>query len=108
MLKFINSEKAQNFAKSSPYFLSYVVPVKIKVKILQNFVAYSEYRTHAIISCGLYIFYPISKDHLCTVTFGLMYGLYSRAASNQEWHTVSKYRLKNSKCEKVQPRSDIL
>ena len=29
-------------------------------------------------------FYPISKDHLCTVTFGLMYGLYSRAASNQE------------------------
>ena len=63
MLKFINSEKAQNFAKSSPYFLSYVVPVKIKVKILQNFVAYSEYRTRAIISCGLYIFYPISKDH---------------------------------------------
>ena len=26
------------------------------------------------------LFYPISKDHLCTVTFGLMYGLYSRAA----------------------------
>ena len=42
------------------------------------------YRTRAIISRGLYIFYPISKDHLCTVTFGLMYGLYSRAASNQE------------------------
>ena len=29
-------------------------------------------------------FYPISKDHLCIVTFGLMYGLYSRATSNQE------------------------
>ena len=29
-------------------------------------------------------FYPIYKDHLCTVSLCLMYGLYSRAASNQE------------------------
>ena len=29
-------------------------------------------------------FYPISKDHLCTVTFALTYVLDSRAASNQE------------------------
>ena len=35
---------------------------------------------YAIISRGLYIFYPISKDHICIVTFGLLYGLYSRAA----------------------------
>ena len=48
------------------------------------FVLLFEYRTRAIISRGLYTFYPISKDHLCNVTFGLMYGLYSRAASNQE------------------------
>ena len=34
--------KPQNFAKSSP-FLPYVVPVKSKMKILQNFVAFSEY-----------------------------------------------------------------
>ena len=32
-----------NVAEISPLFLSYVVPVKSKVKILQNFVAFSEY-----------------------------------------------------------------
>ena len=40
------------------------------------------YRMLAIISRGLYTFL---LHYLCTVTFGLMYGLYSRAASNQEW-----------------------
>jgi hypothetical protein len=33
-----------------------------------------KYRTRAIISRGLYTFYPFFEDHLCTVTFGLMYG----------------------------------
>ena len=57
-----------------------------------------DYRTRAIISRGLYIFYPISKDHF----FGfkgffsdnsfLMYGLYSRAASNQEWLMMARVR----------------
>ena len=48
------------------------------------------YRTRAIISRGLYIFYPISKDHLFVFkeVFSensvLMYGLYSRAASNHD------------------------
>ena len=48
------------------------------------------YRTRAIISCGLYIFYSISKDHffvfkeVFSENSVLMYGLYSRAASNQE------------------------
>ena len=37
-------------------------------------------------------FYPISKDHLCTVIFGLMYGLYSRAASNQERPMMARVR----------------
>ena len=32
------------------------------------------YRTHAIITRGLYTFYPLFEVHLCTVTFGLMYG----------------------------------
>jgi hypothetical protein len=32
------------------------------------------YRTRAIIGRGLYTFYPLFEVHLCTVTFGLMYG----------------------------------
>ena len=42
------------------------------------------YHTRAIISRGLYIFLPHFQRPFSTVTFGLMYGLYSRAASNQE------------------------
>ena len=42
-LKFIYSEKATKFCKISTLILSYVVPVKNKVDILQNFVAFSEY-----------------------------------------------------------------
>ena len=42
------------------------------------------YRTRAIITRGLYTFYPLFEVHLCTVTFGLMYGWHSRAVSNQE------------------------
>jgi hypothetical protein len=34
----------------------------------------STYRTRAIITRGLYTFYPLFEVHLCTVTFGLMYG----------------------------------
>ena len=51
---------------------------------------FPEYRTSAIISRGLYIFYPISKDHFIVFkevfpeNSVLMYGLYSRAASNEE------------------------
>ena len=37
------------------------------------------YRTRAIITRGLYTFYPLFEVHLCTLTFGLMYGQYSRA-----------------------------
>ena len=50
----------------------------------------SDYRTCVIISRGLYIFYPISKDHffvfkeVFSENSALMYGLYSRAACNQE------------------------
>ena len=42
-LKFIYSEKATKFCKISTLLLSYVVPVKSKVEISQNFVAFSEY-----------------------------------------------------------------
>ena len=42
-IKFIYSEKATKFYKISTLLLSYVVPVKSKLEILQNFVAFSEY-----------------------------------------------------------------
>ena len=37
------SEKATKFCEISTLLLFYVVPVKSKVEILQNFVAFSEY-----------------------------------------------------------------
>ena len=43
VLKFIYSEKTENFCEIFTFLLSYVVPVKCKVRILQNFVAFSEY-----------------------------------------------------------------
>ena len=42
-LKFIYSEKVTKFCKISTLLLSYVVPVKSKVEISQNFVVFSEY-----------------------------------------------------------------
>ena len=43
IVKFIYSEKATKFCKIFTLLLSYVVSCKSKVKILQNFVAFSEY-----------------------------------------------------------------
>ena len=43
MIEFIYSEKATKFYEISTLDLSYVVPVKSRVEILQNFVAFSEY-----------------------------------------------------------------
>ena len=43
LLKFIYSEKATKFCEISTLLLSYVVAVKSKVEISQNFVAFSEY-----------------------------------------------------------------
>ena len=43
LLKFIYSEKATKFSEIFTLLLSYVVPVKSKVKISQNLVAFSEY-----------------------------------------------------------------
>ena len=42
-VKFIYSEKATKFCEIFTLFLSYVVPVKSKVKISQKYVAISEY-----------------------------------------------------------------
>ena len=43
MVKFIYSEKAKKCCETFILILSYVVQVKSKVKISQNFVAFSEY-----------------------------------------------------------------
>ena len=42
-VKFIYSEKTTKFFEISTLLLPYVMPVKRKVEILQNFVAFSEY-----------------------------------------------------------------
>ena len=42
-VKFIYSKKATKFCEIFTLLLSYVVPVKSKVKISQNFAAFSEY-----------------------------------------------------------------
>ena len=42
-IKFIYSEKATKFWEITTLLMSYVVPVKSKLEILQNFVAFSEY-----------------------------------------------------------------
>ena len=44
------------------------------VLIWMWYVNIARYFTCAIIICGLYTFYPLFEVHLCTVTFGLMYG----------------------------------
>ena len=41
-IKFMNSEKATKFCEISTLDLSYVVTVKAKVEISQNFVAFSD------------------------------------------------------------------
>ena len=43
MLKFIYSEKATKVCEISTLLLFYVVPVKNKLEISQNFLAFSEY-----------------------------------------------------------------
>ena len=53
-LKFIYSE-ATKFCEISTLLLSYVVPVKSKVEILQTFVAFSEYMNFNI--TFFYIYY---------------------------------------------------
>ena len=60
--------------------------------------SYMMYRTRTIISRGLYIFYPISKDHffvfkeVFSENYVLMYGLYSKAAFNQERLMMARVR----------------
>ena len=52
-LKFIYPEKATKFCEISTLLLSYVVPVKIKVEISQNFAAFSEYMKFKFLHVGI-------------------------------------------------------
>ena len=60
--------------------------------IFKIFNLFLKYPTRTIITRGLYTFCPPFELHLCTVTFGLMYGQYSRAVSNQERVIVARVR----------------
>ena len=68
MLKFIYSEKATKFWEISIVDLSYVVPVKSKVEISQNFVAFSEYMN--FIKCRDYFQFFISTFLASLCIFG--------------------------------------
>ena len=59
-LKFTYSEKATKFCKISTFLLSYVVPVKSKVEILQNFVAFSEYMNFNTKNFNFTSLFPLS------------------------------------------------
>ena len=48
-MQFIYSEKATKFCEISTLLLPYVVPVKSKVAISQNFVAFSDYMNFIIV-----------------------------------------------------------
>ena len=53
---------------------------------------------YAIITCGLYIFYPLFEDHffvfkeVFSENFVLVLGKYSRAVSNQERVMMARIR----------------
>ena len=53
-LQFIYSEKATKFCEIFTLLLSYVVPVKSKVKIFQNFVAFSEYMNFTSLQISIF------------------------------------------------------
>ena len=73
-IKYIYSEKATKFGEIftllTHLFLSYVLPVKSKVKILQNYVAFSEYKNFKPNFCRLSItpFQKILKFPLKFIT----------------------------------------
>ena len=55
-----------------------------------GFESKTSYCTCAIITRGLYTFYPLFEVNLCTVIFGLIYGWYSIVVSNQKQVTVAR------------------
>ena len=62
MVKLIFSEKSTKFWEIFTLFLPYVVPIKSKVKILQNIVAFSQYMnfniSQSVTTTKTELFYP--------------------------------------------------
>ena len=83
-LKFIYSEKATKFCKISTLLFSYVVPVKSKAEILQNFVAFSGYMNFSI-SQGIR---PIPELFLSILVFSLV--AVCKCIRGAVWYVTSK------------------
>ena len=71
-LKFIYSEKATKLCKIFTLLLSYGVPVKIKVNISQNFVAFSEYMNFTYKNSRKCLPYPFIR-HISTLPVYLIF-----------------------------------
>ena len=71
-VKFIYSEKATKFCEIFTLLLSYVVPVKSKVKISQNFVFFSEYMNFTSLQISIFWnnFKQLTRFELHRVTVG--------------------------------------
>ena len=91
-LKFIYSEKATKFCEIFTLHLSYVVPVKSKVKILQNFVAFSKYMNfnkrflllcHDSVSVTWKV--PLQKSNLPTANREFISKVRNCKWQNQHW-----------------------
>ena len=55
------------------FFFAENTQILLKISVIPTLSTFM-YRTRAIMTRGLYTFYPLFEVHLCTVTFGLMYG----------------------------------
>ena len=74
VLKFIYSEKATKFCEISTLILSYVVPVKSKVKISPKFVAFSEYMNFNTFFFLNYILTYMRGKYYLHVFFHILHG----------------------------------
>ena len=110
-LKFIYSEKASKFCKISILLSSYVVPVKSKVEISQNFVAFSEYMNFTAQqpkwqnSCSkrwsieqLYIELPLHPSQIKNVTWKTLAHIGTRISISSPDRKVS---FLNCDCKKL-------
>ena len=94
-MKFIYSEKATKFCEISTLPLSYVVTVKSKVEILQNFVAFSVYmnfNVHQPIMLKIYIMYKKMKKK----TFYSMLDIENTMELQSLWNHIFSMQLSNA------------
>ena len=94
IIKFIYSEKTTKFCEIFILLLSYVVPVKSKEKILQNFVAFSEYINFTLSWCD------VLTNKYCWKCFNKQILLKSFFSSSQEnaqksLESIAKHQIDN-------------